>query len=120
MEYGKVKSDGLNLHAKPDVHSRLVDQLNHGDEMVVLLHVPKQEHHKVTWLKVQTVRTNDVGYVSAAFVHTHHVPDAEPPQPADDEIAAPDEPMFPFSLKGWLLGLGVLALLAAIYWIGGR
>ena len=95
---GKVKSQGLNVRARPALHAKRLDALERGDEMEIL---DRAAPYGYAWLKVKArstgvesgvqsgVQSGVTGWVYAADV------DIAPPPPDIDRPAPAPEPAWP-------------------------
>jgi SH3 domain-containing protein len=107
---GKVKSQGLNVRARPALHAKRLDALARGDEVEIL---DRAAPYGYAWLKVKArkqrvesggengvesgaqsgVQRGVIGWVYAADVDiAPPPPDAARPAPAPQPAPAPDSP----------------------------
>jgi SH3 domain-containing protein len=136
---GTVKSQGLNVRARPALHAKKLDALTRGDEVEIL---DRAAPYGYAWLKVKArkkgvesgvqsgaqsgVQNGVTGWVYAADVDiAPPPPDAPRPAPAPEpaspappalELNAPAQPRAP---RRFFLAAIALAAIALIAWLLG-
>jgi hypothetical protein len=129
---GTVKSQGLNVRARPASHAKRLDALERGAEVEIL---DRAAPYGYAWLKVSArnkgvesgVQSGVTGWVYAADVDiAPPPPDVTPPapspspEPASPAPQAPSAPATPRAPRGVLFAaLALAAGFALIAWLMG-
>jgi SH3 domain-containing protein len=138
---GTVKSQGLNVRARPALHAKKLDALTRGDEVEIL---DRAAPYGYAWLKVKArkkgvesggesgvqsgVQNGVIGWVYAADVDIAPPPPDAPrpapapvPEPASPAPPAPElnAPAHPRSPRRFFLAAIALAAIALIAWLLG-